>query len=134
MIKQIVLLVLCSFLMLLSAYGQDTQKKLKEWTQMYQLTETQQIKLNQLLELEQENLLELQSVRASNLKLYEQKQRNLIFQTQQGLKSMLNASQLLIFNQQEKAVKDAKKQQYQQLKAAGASKEELSKLLEEMKQ
>ena len=70
MTKQIILLLLCSFFTLLSAYGQDTQKKLKEWTQMYQLTETQQTKLNQLLELEQENLLELQSIKAAILKLY----------------------------------------------------------------
>jgi hypothetical protein len=132
MMKQFIVVLFLQLFTTICVQAQDTQKKLNAWTQTYHLTTIQQTKAKELLDLEEANLLELASIKTSDFKLYEQKQRNLALHTKQGLRSLLTTQQLLIFEEQEKARKVALREEYRRQKNAGADKTTLSNLAKEM--
>lgn len=112
--------------------GETPAKKTTEkLVQLYNLTSGQQAEVLKTQERKYRNLAEIEQLKATDQELYAQKVRALQFANDKSLERILTKSQIPLLRQQQKALREQKALANKELKATGASQEEInSKMLE----
>lgn len=134
--QKIIVLIFGMFFIAQSTFAQQAEvveKEVAEWTQTYQLDQSQQKIVEDLVEMKYFNFEELVTLKSSDMDLYNKKRANIERQTSMGVKSILNEEQLVVYQQKLEQKRVALRQNIDQLKASGAEKEEVAKAIAELK-
>ncbi|MEN0047745.1 MAG: hypothetical protein AAF806_11855 [Bacteroidota bacterium] len=134
--EKIIVLTFGIFFTLQFTFAQQAEvieQEVAEWTQTYQLDQSQQKIVKDLVVMKYFNFEELIVLKNSDIDLYNRKRINIERQTSMGVKSILNQAQLVIYKQMLEEKRLALRQNIDRLKAGGAEKEALAKAIEELK-
>ncbi|MEM8523946.1 MAG: hypothetical protein AAGG68_04855 [Bacteroidota bacterium] len=134
--QKIIVLILGTFFTTQAMFAQQIKainKEVAEWTQAYQLDQSQQKIVKYLVEMKYFNFEELESMKSNDAELYERKRVNVERQTTMGIKSVLNEDQLLIYAQKLEQKRNILRQKIDEMKTRGAEKDAISKAILELK-
>jgi flagellar biosynthesis GTPase FlhF len=108
------------------------QKATDELVQVYSLDANQAAAMLKIQQREYRNLSEIEPVKESNPPLYIQKIRALQYAQEVSFRKLLNEEQMQIFIQKIRQLRERKAQVYKEMKAAGASQEDIDKKVIEL--
>ena len=108
------------------------QQATDELTALYQLDDDQQAKMYTIQERHFKNLAEIESLNNTDRKLYIQKRRAARMGTDASTKRLLTTAQMPIFDQQQLERRKKESDLIKQMKANGASKEDIQLAILEM--
>ncbi len=112
--------------------AQNAATETQEWTNTYNFTAEQNTAVSTIINRKYRNLAELETLKASEPSLYKRKYQGILQQTKVQVRRLMNGEQANAFDASEAARKDAIRQEVKTMQAAGANKEEISKLLEQL--
>jgi len=134
--QKIIVLIFGMFFVAQFTFAQQSEvvkKEVLEWMQTYQLDQAQQQIVEDLVEMKYFNFQELAELKSSDLDLYDKKRVNIERQTEMGVKSILNDTQLAIYKQNLERKRVALRQKINSMKSNGAEKESIAKVITELK-
>lgn len=108
------------------------QQATNELTALYQLDDEQQTKMLTIQERHFKNMAQIESLRDTDQKLYVQKKKAVRMGTDASTKRLLTEAQMPIFNEQQVERRKKESALIKQMKANGASKEEIQLAILEM--
>lgn len=108
------------------------QKATDDLVQVYSLDAGQAAAMLKIQQRKYRNLAEIEPIKESNTSLYIQKIRALQYAQEVSFHKIMNEEQLKIFAQRNLALREKKAKVYKEMKAAGASQEEIDEKVIEL--
>lgn len=126
-------------LLAVGAYAQSidraaVQQATDELAALYQLDDEQKAKMFTIQERHFKNMAQVEPIKNTDQKLYVQKKRAVRMGTDASTKRLLTEAQMPIFNEQQLERRKKESEIIKQMKANGASKEEIQLAILEMEQ
>lgn len=101
-------------------------------TQLYNLSQKQQVEMLKIQERKYRNLAEIEPIKQSNAPLYQRKIQSIQLGNTASFERLFNAEQQKTLRQQQLQLREKKAAAYKEMKSAGASQQEIDKKMMEL--